>query len=158
MRMKLLFVQGNDSVKEIAATKKVNHSIVDIDLADKTGLLTTLTYETKNRRPYNIVHIGFQRITFNKLGVFSFSEQVTSESVRVQLQYAFYDSLGNEPLPLPIAPELPNKEELDVLKTYIINKYPILLQNNPYVFTNSIKRKKELHLQQIQQMKKSHEL
>lgn len=155
MRYKMLFVQSG-KIQEIPTVKKEGHAIVDKKLANTTGLLTTIIYETKNRRPYKIVRIDFERISFNENGIYSYSEQILSENFRIKLNYAIggYDDLRT--LPVPIAPELPNKNELALMKRYINDKYSILLENDPFVFESTMKKLTTQHMNDIQQMKKSH--
>lgn len=151
----MLFIQS-EKIQEIPAIKEKGPAIVDMKLANTTGLLTTIVYETKNRRPYKIVRTNFDRINFNENGIYSFSEQILSENFRIKFNYAIggYDGLST--LPVPIAPELPNKNELALLKSYINEKYPILLENDPFVLESTMKKLTTQHMNDIQRMKKSH--
>ncbi|MEX3625402.1 hypothetical protein [Viridibacillus arvi] len=156
MRFKLFFVQ-NSNVIEIPAKKLNNHILEHPKLSDQSGLLVSLFYKTLERKPHEIVHIEFDRITFDNKGVYRYSEQTLAEQFHIKLKYAMSDLMVESTLlPLPIAPDIPNKEELHSIKVFLNNKYSVLLERTPFAFETVISNLKEIHEKHIYLMKKSH--
>src|SRR5699024_11594090 len=84
----------------------------------------------------------------------------TSENLQVKLEYIFSDFSVDEikALPIPIAPSIPTNEEILIIKTYLDNKYPLLLKNSPRAMEDSIYRMKNIHKKEIETFKESHKI
>jgi len=150
---------------EIPLSKIKDGKVFDSRLSDQTVLRMELVYVTQNRNPYEIVRILFDRIAFDKAGIYDIGAAVLSDEFRVEFDYATRESTkliseitGTTPHPLPIpkAPIIPTNEDIAIIKAYLNKKYPLLLKNSPSALEESIQIAKEHHKEKIKQMKKSY--
>ena len=120
-----------------------------------------IIYETENKKPFKIVNMNFNKITFDKHGVYDVNNTSTSKNFQVKLEYIFSDFSNLDEikaLPIPIAPSIPTDEEILIIKTYLDNKYPLLLKNSPRAIEDSIYRMKKIHKKEIETFKESHKI
>lgn len=156
MGIKYLCVfDGN--VYEIPVYKIKDGKFPKKELAGKTVIMMEMIYETKNRRPYKIVRIAFDRVSFDDEGIYDVRKDSASEVIGVKLEY-MYSKLNKklDPLPIPIAPVIPTDEEVKIIKAYISKKYPILCKNSSNIIEKWIKEANEQHKKEIDMMKESH--
>ena len=142
-------------VTEIPAAKFKNKLVLP-KMKNQLAVLIEVIYETENRKPNSIVRITFDQISFDKEGIYDVGESTLSKEFRVKLQYAIIVNESKKPLPIPIAPAIPNKEQLLAIKEYLNKKYPMLLINSPRAFEETVLYYKAIHQNEIQQMKDSH--
>lgn len=156
MGMKYLCVYDGN-VYEIPVYKIKDGKFPKKELAGKTVIMMEMIYETKNRRPYKITRIAFDRVSFDNNGIYDVGKEDTSEVIGVKLEY-MYSKLHktSEPLPIPIAPVIPSDEEVKIIKDYLRKKYPILYENSSNVIEEWINNAKEQHQKEIRMMKESH--
>jgi hypothetical protein len=154
MGMKIICITENDAV-EIPESKRKNEKWMKPDLANKSVLMVEISYETENRKPFKIIHLGFDRISFNEQGIYDFQEAMISEEARVKSDYMWSFLSDNKPLPIPIAPAIPTEDELKKIKSYLNEKYPLLLENTPEAFELTIDRIKDRHNENITTFKKT---
>jgi hypothetical protein len=152
--MKIVCIAEN-CVVEIPESKTKGNKWIKPELANKSTLTVEISYETENRKPFKIIHLGFDRISFNEQGIYNFEEAMISEEARVNSDYMWSFLSEKKPLPIPIAPVIPTKEEMLTIKNYLNNKYPLLLKNTPDAIELTIDRIKERHNENIENFKKS---
>src|SRR5690625_2380188 len=158
MRIKYLCIL-KDKVVEIPISKIKNGKKIKKELSGKAVLKVEMIYETENRKPFKIVNMNFNKITFDKYGVYDVNNASISKNFQVKLEYIFSDFSNVDEikaLPIPIAPSIPTNEEILIIKTYLDNKYPLLLKNSPKAMENSIYRMRKIHEKEINTFKESH--
>jgi len=156
MGMKYLCVYDGN-VYEIPVYKIKDGKFPKKELAGKTVIMMEMIYETKNRRPYKIVRIAFDRVSFDEHGIYDVGKDDTSKVIDVKLEYMYsrYHK-STEPLPIPIAPVIPTDEEVNIIKEHLRKKYPVLYQNSSNVIEEWIQDAQEQHQKEIRMMKESH--
>lgn len=165
MGIKVLCVK-NDKVFAIPVNQmEKNRTIVLPELAGQTVLKMLMVYQNKNRIPFQIEHIEFERITFDNDGVYDMNKVIKSEEFRARFQYVNRElhemlakSNGNELNPLPVPRPTSNLEtqEINSIKSYLKNKFPQLLKNSPNAIEQAIERELQIHNSQVQLMKESY--
>lgn len=154
----------NGTVYEIPLNKRKDGKIIETKLSKQTVLNVELVYLTQNRKPYELIRVTFNRITFDNNGVYDVEKAMMTDEFHVEMQYigrkAFegINSLGEDstPLPIPRAPIIPSEDEINNLKAFLNQKYPLLMENSPYAIEAAIKKEQERHKERIAQMKKSY--
>src|SRR5699024_3901109 len=151
MRIKYLCIL-KDKVVEIPVSKIKNGNMIKKELSGETVLKVEMIYETENRKPSKIVNMNFNKITLDKHGDYDVNSTSKSDNLQVKLEYIFSDFSVDEikALPIPIAPSIPTNEEILIIKTYLDNKYPLLLKNSPRAMEDSIYRMKNIHKKEIE--------
>lgn len=144
-------------VYEIPVYKIKDGKFPKKELAGQTVIMMEMIYETKNRRPYKIVRIAFDRVSFDENGIYDVRKDAASEVIGVKLEY-MYSKLHKktEPLPIPIAPVIPTDEEVKIIKQHLQKKYPILYKNSSNAIEEWIREAEEQHKKEIHMMKESH--
>ena len=124
MRIKFLCVL-KDQIVEIPVSKIKNGKMIKKELSGEAVLKVEMIYETENRKPLKIVKMNFNKIIFDKHGVYDVNNTSTSKDFQVKLKYIF-SGLSNDDeikaLPIPIAPTIPTDEEILIIKTYLDKK------------------------------------
>lgn len=117
-------------------------------LASQTVLEVCLYYETKDRKPWKMLRVDFDRITLNNNGQY-LSQSETHGSLRNFLEYGLITpeqlSEKQDPWVIPKAPVIPNKIEKEVLIHFLKDKYPLLWQNSPEAIEIAILNRKNVH-------------
>lgn len=156
MGIKYLCVYDGN-VYEIPVYKIKDGKFPKKELAGRTVIMMEMIYETKNRRPYKIVRVAFDRVSFDENGIYDVRKDSASEVIGVKLEYMYSKfHKKNEPLPIPIAPVIPSGEEVKIIKEYLKKKYPILYANSSNAIEEWIEEAKEQHQKEIVMMKESH--
>jgi|SRR5690625_1784666 len=147
-----------DEMYEIPVYKMKDSKMFKPELANQTVIMMTIIYETKNRRPNELLHVEFSKPTFDENGVYDYGAESTSDRMSVMLEYVFAPLLSEEVdvLPIPPAPVIPTKKEVEVFKKYLNEKYSNLLLNSPDIIERCVAQSKQRHKEQIEIMKKSH--
>lgn len=156
MRVKYICVT-DEAVYEIPFYQIKGGKFPRRELASQTVIMMEMTYETKNRRPFTIIRIVFERVTFDKHGIYDARAVSDSEEFAVKRAYTLsqLDEI-TDPLPIPIAPVILTEIEINAIKAYLNRKYPALLKNAPSAIEEWIAVSKEKHVAEIKQMKVSH--
>lgn len=156
MRIKFLCVLDG-VIHEVPIYKMKNGKMVKPELADKTVIMMEIVYETKDRKPFKIMRINFSKAYFDDRGIHDIESVSNSKEIGIKLEYIFSDfSEEPNPLPIPIAPELPTEKEVALIVSYLNRKYPYLLINSPTAIEQAVSESKENHKKEIRKMKLSH--
>lgn len=149
----------DDKLYEIPKTKISDGKMFKIELAGKTVLNVGLYYEVKDRKPFKVIRFDFNRVSFDKNGVYDYEKEFLSGEGRREMAYVsnFHDN-GDEPFPLPIPKALasPTEIEINTIKEYLNRKYPSLLNNSPNAIEIAIMEEVERYQKKINRLKKSH--
>ncbi|GIO99974.1 hypothetical protein J14TS5_50600 [Paenibacillus lautus] len=86
-----------------------------------------IVYQSKKRKQYKLIHIYFERISFNSKGVYDVSVALLSPEMRIDFEYMnrrmfrHVRLLGEklEALPIPRAPVIPSREEINIIKLHM---------------------------------------
>lgn len=156
--LKFLVISREGKVYPIPIPKGPTYNAVP-ELANQQALVVDLFYETQNRKPWRLLHIGYDRIELDEHG------QQTSEDLERHKKLYNFNNFGictveqlskrRGPFSIPEAPDIPTKVEKDALRTYIKQKYPVLWENSPYAIENSIKSRIDTHSELISMVKKA---
>lgn len=65
MRIKYLCIL-KENVVEIPVSKIKNGKMIKSELSGETVLMMEIIYETENRKPFKIVNINFDKVTFDQ--------------------------------------------------------------------------------------------
>ena len=152
---KYLCVNGSD-VYQIPLKQINNNRIEKEELRNLTSLMVTVLYELKDKKPYEVRNVWFERITFNEKGVHEIL--LNSPKISTQMTYAFHGFMGNDDkeLPVPVALVEPTQQELEALKKHLNNKYPLLLKRNPYAIEMELMEQKSKHEKDVKLFKETH--
>ncbi len=156
--IKFLYIDGQGEIYTIPVPKKfVNKPIPK--LANKSVLEVFLFYETRDRKPWRLHEIGFDRILLDELGQYTLTEEEIHNRSYNFINFGFStpEELGKreEPLSIPKAVALPTVKEKTALIDYIKQKYPMLWKNSPEVLEKSIKARITAHSELIDMVKKA---
>ena len=139
--LKYLFLTGQGDVYQIPIPNGTRYKPVP-QLANQIVLVVDLFYETQNRKPWRLKHVGFDRIQLNLHG-----EYILTNKEKQKRLYNFFNfgivtaeelSRKEDPWPIPGAPVIPNDVEKKVLIEFLKEKYPVLLENSPNVIEEAI--------------------
>jgi hypothetical protein len=155
--LKYILVSDN-KVFDIPNSKNSEEKITISELSNQYVLIMEMIYENKNRKPYKIIRIIYNRMQFDQEGVYT--RDYLSEENRVKLEYVMYPintQIGEkQSLPIPKAPVTPSKGEIEIIKQYLNKKYPPLLINSPNAVENAVKQSEEKHESDLRKFKDSH--
>jgi len=152
------FINGECEVYPIPASKGAAYKAVP-RLANESVLVVELFYEVKNRKPWQLIHIGFDRIQLDGHGQYILTtEERESKFYNIchfGLASAEDLSKREEPIAIPKALVVPNAKEKETLINFIKSKYPILWKNSPEVIELSIQSRLNTHSDLVNLVKKS---
>lgn len=147
----------DEEVYEIPFYKIKNDKFPRAELACQTVIMMEMTYETRNRKPFKINRITFDRVSFDDQGIYDSRGASNTKEFGVKLEYLFFNLYETfDPLPIPIAPIIPTEKEIAAIKAYLDRKYPALLRNSPTAIEHWILKRIENHRKEIKMMKASH--
>lgn len=156
--IKFLYITGEGEVYPIPTPKDSVYKVVP-KLANESVLEVNLFYETKNRRSWRLIHVGFDRIQLDKYGQYTMTDEETSKSFFNFIHFGFATvkelTEREEPLAIPKAPVIPNVKEKVALISFIKRKCPFLWENSPQVVEQSIKSRQNQHSELISMVKKA---
>ena len=156
--IKFLFISGKGEVYPIPASKGSVYKAVPM-LANESVLVVELFYEVKNRKPWQLIYIGFDRIQLDGHGQYRLTmEEIGSKFYNMShfgLASAEELSKREEPVAIPKAPVVPNAKEKETLIRFIKRKYPILWGNSPAAVELSIQSRLNTHSDLVNLVKKS---
>lgn len=146
--IRYLLITRDNKVYKIAIPKRNAYRAIP-ELHDQLVLEVILYYETKNRKPYEMLNVSFDRLHLNSDGRFVLTDDEGKERFRNFDLFAFQtpQSLAEKegPLPLPSAIVLPTDQEKEALKKYIKNELPKLYETGVYEIENAIRHSTEVH-------------
>ena len=127
------------------------------ELAGESVLEVSFCYEIKNRKPWMLTKLFFDRITLNSDGQFVMNDQDRQRAFRNFSIFGFATaediSKRKGPLPIPNAPIIPNQLEKQALINYLKSVYPILWENSPNILEQEIQQRLKMHQDQIDTIK-----
>lgn len=142
----------------IPASKGSDYKAVP-GLANESVLVVELFYEVKNRKPWRLIYVGFDRIQLDGHGQYILTmEERGSKFHNIShfgLAIAEELSKREEPVTIPKAPVVPIAKEKEALISFMIRKYPILWENSPEAVEVSIQSRLNTHLYLVNLVKKS---
>ncbi|MCO1603498.1 hypothetical protein [Desulfosporosinus nitroreducens] len=156
--IKFLFISGKGEVCPIPASKGSDYKAAP-ELANESVLVVELFYEVKNRKPWRLIHVGFDRIQLDEHGqyILTLEERVSKFYNISHFGLATAEELSKreEPVTIPKALVVPNAKEKEALISFIKRKYPILWKNSPEAIEVSIQSRLNTHLDLVSLVKKS---
>lgn len=103
-----------------------------ISLANQEILMVLIHSETINRKPTRVDLISFDRFKLDSKGSFKYNRKEMKDRSYNFIHFGFADEKElsrREEIPIPKAPVVPTREELDSLYKYINDKYPVLSES-----------------------------
>jgi len=156
--IKFLFISGEGEVYQIPASKGSVYKAVP-RLAKESVLVVELFYEVENRKPWRLIHVGFDRIQLDGHGQYILAmEEGGSKFYNIShfgLVSAEELSKREEPIAIPKAPVIPSAKEKETLISFVKRKYPILWENSPEAVELSIQSRLNTHSDLVNLVKKS---
>lgn len=153
---KSLYIAEDGKVYKIPQSKN-RVSISNSNLANQSVLEVFLYYETKERKPFRLISIGFDRLQLDNIGQYQFTDEEMKMKMRNFNEFAFYTaedfSKKPEPWPIPDAAVIPNKIEKDVLVNFLKEEYPLLSNNCLQIIEREVQRRKSNHANLINLIK-----
>jgi hypothetical protein len=133
------------------------------ELASQEVLEVILFYETKERKPYKLLQVWFQRLGLDSAGGYVITDETRDRDLYNYIKYGFVttsEELANrkEPLAIPIAPTTPTSSEKEALYKYIKEKLPALAKDAPFVVERCIKSIKQNHQNNIDLIRRAKKL
>ncbi|MDR3587524.1 MAG: hypothetical protein P4L59_19765 [Desulfosporosinus sp.] len=156
--IKFLFISREGEVYPIPALKGSVYKPVP-RLANESVLVVELFYEVENRKPWQLIYVGFDRIQLDGHGRYILTmEERGSKFYNIchfGLTSAEELSKREEPIAIPKALVVPNAKEKKALISFIKTKYPALWENSPEAVELSIQSRLNTHCDLVNLVKKS---
>ncbi|NLB42540.1 MAG: hypothetical protein GX815_09835 [Clostridiales bacterium] len=156
--LRFLYISREGEVYPIPIPKDSTYKKVT-ELANELVLKVNLIYETRNRKPWQLYYVGFDRVQLNALGQYIMTDEEIDNSVfnftNFSLVTAEELSKREDPLPVPQSIDVPTAKEKEVLINYIKHKYPALWQNSPSVIEETIRSRIEKHTKLVKLVKEA---
>ncbi|MCD9023455.1 hypothetical protein [Cohnella silvisoli] len=153
-----LFISKDLKVTKIP--KPINQVYKPIpSLARQEVLEVIMYYETKSRKPSELMIVNFNRFRLDENGGY-----VITDFERRRAFHNFFEfgmttpeekAEEDQPLALPIPPVIPTIKEKETLYSYLKQKYSVLANQTPMVVENMINFSKETHRKHIELVKKA---
>jgi hypothetical protein len=86
MPMKVFCLSDDSNVHEIPMKNIRDSKIICEYLSGKSVLEVQIVYQSKNRKPYKLIDIYFERISFNSKGVYDVSAALLSPENRIDFE------------------------------------------------------------------------
>lgn len=132
------------------------------ELASQEVLQVILFYETKERKPYKLLQVWFERLELDSTGGYVITDEARDRGLYNAIKYGFTspEELANreEPLSIPIAPITPSSSEKEALYKYLKEKIPALSKNAPFVVEGCLKSLKQNHQDNINLIRQAKKL
>jgi len=156
--VKFLYVSREGKVYSVPIPKHFVYKAIP-ELANQSVLEVNLMYETRNRKPWRLFHIGFDRILLDENGQYTLTDEEVNNGLYNFLNFGYTTaeelSKREEPLTIPKAIVVPDTKEKEVLIKYIKQKYPVLWENSPGVLEMSIKSRITGHSELVKMIKEA---
>lgn len=154
-----LFISNGDKIIKISQPK--NHKYKSVpQLANQDVLEVILYYKNKDRKPHELLTIGFDRFRLDSNGNYEETEADRKRAFHNFFAFGMPSLLEeveaeDKPLPIPVAPIVPTDNEKRLLYSYINEKLPNLAADAPYVVESKIKASREKYEEFKNMAKKS---
>jgi hypothetical protein len=156
-----LFISNDCRVFRIPKPKNWVYKPVK-ELSGQEVLEVILYYETRDRKPFKLLRIEFDRIRLDPKGKYVFNDEDRERGMYNFLEFELTtpEKLANSdrPLAIPIAPVTPLPKEKAVLYAYLKGKLPILAKEAPLVLENAIQFAEQTHQKFIKLIKQAKKL
>lgn len=132
-----------------------------ISLANQEILMALIHSETINRKPTRVDLISFDRLKLDSKGGFKYNRKEMKDRSYNFVHFGFVDEKElskREEIPIPKAPVVPSREELDNLYKYINDKYPMLSKSLKICINEHIESVKKHHEELKRMVKKAYAL
>ncbi len=155
---RFLYISREGEVYPIPVPKDATYKKVP-ELANELVLKVNLLYETRNRKPWQLIYVGFDRVQLNALGQYILTDEEIDNSVFNFMNFSLVTaeelSKREDPLPVPQSIDVPTAKEKEALINYIKRKYPALWQNSPSVIEETIRSRIEKHAKLVKLVKEA---
>ncbi|WP_283652684.1 hypothetical protein [Paenibacillus sp. RC334] len=157
IRSRYLFLSSGDRIVKIARPKDHKYKSVP-QLANEDVLEVILYYKNKDRKPHQLLMVGFDRFHLNSNGNY---EEIEADRKRAFHNFfsfgipSIFEEENDRPLSIPVAPIIPTDNEKRLLYSYMNEKLPNLATDAPYVVESKIKASKEKYEEFKKMAKKS---
>ena len=155
---KFLYISGEGKVFKIAQPKDGVFKAVP-ELAGQPVLRVFLHYETKNRKPWRLTVLDFDRIQLDSKGQYHLTDDEMNARMRNFREYGYVTaeelSKKTDPWVIPNAPVVPNKVEKESLVKFIKIQYPLLWENSPETLEQTLRWKQSLHQKNLDLIKEA---
>jgi hypothetical protein len=132
------------------------------ELANQEVLEVILIYETKERKPYKLLQVWFDRLGLDSVGGYVVTDEARDRGLYNFIKYGFVTpeelAIREEPLTIPIAPITPSGNEKEALYKYLKEKIPALAKDAPLVVERCIKSLKQNHQNYVDLIKQAKKL
>ena len=129
-----------------------------ISLANQEILMVLVHSETINRKPIRVDLVSFDRLKLDSEGGFEYNKKEMKDRSYNFIHFGFADEeelSEREEIPIPKAPRVPTREELDALYKYINDNYPVLSESLKICMNEHIRSIKKHHEELKTMVKKS---
>ncbi|MBS4022978.1 MAG: hypothetical protein KGZ79_11275 [Dethiobacter sp.] len=156
--IKFLYITSEGKVYTIPTPNDSTYKAIP-ELGNSSVLMVNLYYETKNRKPWRLIRVGFDRIQLEEHGQYVLTTQERHDKFYNFNMFGFMTveelSKGDEPLPIPKAPDIPTAKEKIALINFIRSKYPALWENSPLAVEKAIEFNINAHSKLINMVKEA---
>jgi len=139
--LRYLFISNDLKVYRIPSPKDGVYKAVP-QLADQLVLEVILYYDTKDRKPYRLLNVFYDRLRLDSEGKYENTQQETEIRLRNFYLFGFQTpetlSKEEEPIPIPSTIVTPTSPEKDSLIKHIKSTMPLLYPGSVYVIEKSI--------------------
>lgn len=156
-----LFISKDYKVYRIPKPKKHVYKPIK-DLSGQEVLEVILYYETRDRKPFKLLTVHFDRLSLNAEGRYMMSDEDRDRSFYNVFEFGIGTpeelAKRDKPLAIPIAPVTPSSAEKEALYTYLGEELPELAKDAPIIVEKLIGYSKESHQKNINLIKQSKRL
>ncbi|MDN7246373.1 hypothetical protein QWY16_04200 [Planococcus shenhongbingii] len=153
-----LFLANDQRVFKVAHSQDEGNEGIE-ELANQRVLEVILYYETRNKKPYDLLVVEFDRLVLSSEG----KEAGTCKEERIKRHHFFgigfktAEDLAakKSPLSLPSAPIVPTLKEKEALYKYIEENLPSLSLEAPLVLEMNLKRLQLIYQNQVKLIKEA---
>lgn len=157
--IKFIYIARGEEIFKVAHPKVGKKYKGIKELSNQNVLKVMMYYETKDRKPHQLITVEFDRIRLDSGGAY----ELNDEEVNKRLQNAFHfmyttpQEMANreEPFELPLAPSIPSTKEKIALYDYLNSKFPLLGKDAPMIVEKNIRALKKIHQDKINMIKEA---
>ena len=158
--VKLLYISSERKVYKIPQPKGNIYKAIP-ELAEQEVLIVSLIYEIRERKPWRLITMYFDRIELDKQGQYQWTKEEMSSKMHNAIHFGFTtpEELSERTqVVIPEAPVNPTKFEIEVLKEYLKTQEPNLWKNSPEILGFSIRANEVVYKKLKNMVKKASEI
>jgi hypothetical protein len=156
-----LFISKDCRVFRISQPKNQEYKPIQ-ELAGQEVLEVILYYETKNRKPFKLLTVEFDRLSLDSEGGYVVTDEARRRGIYNFLEFGLVTpeelAKRDRPTAIPVKPVTPLAREKEALYTYLRDKLPMLSQDAPFVVEMRIKSSKQIHQSNIDLIRQAKKL